>query len=132
MYTKRLRGREQTLPVRRLGRLPCGYIKSLGVTSIELMPVHTFFTESQLTERGLSTTGLQQHRFFALTPLRLDRANTLLEFRILVARFPLRGSRRSSTSSYTTHRKERVRPTCPSWEANARTSAAAGPPLLHP
>ena len=39
------------------------YIKSLGVTSIELLPVHTFVSESHLIERGeLELLGLQQHR----------------------------------------------------------------------
>jgi isoamylase len=65
------------------------HIKSLGVTSIELMPVHTFVTESHLTERGLTNYwGYNSIGFFAPDPrYASDRANTLREFKEMVARF---------------------------------------------
>jgi glycogen operon protein len=65
------------------------YIKSLGVTSIELMPVHTFVSESHLTERGLTNYwGYNSIGFFAPDPrYASDRANTLREFKEMVARF---------------------------------------------
>jgi glycogen operon protein len=65
------------------------YIKSLGVTSIELMPVHTFVTESHLTGRGLTNYwGYNSIGFFAPDArYASDRANTLREFKEMVARF---------------------------------------------
>ena len=39
------------------------YVKSLGVTAVELLPIHTFINDSHLLERGLhELLGLQQHR----------------------------------------------------------------------
>jgi glycogen operon protein len=65
------------------------YIKSLGVTSVELLPVHTFINDSQLLERGLTNYwGYNSIGFFAPDPrYASDRANTLREFKEMVARF---------------------------------------------
>jgi len=65
------------------------YIKSLGVTSVELLPVHTFVSESHLVERGSSNYwGYNSIGFFAPDPrYASDRANSLREFKEMVARF---------------------------------------------
>ncbi len=48
------------------------YIKSLGVTTVELMPVHTFIHDSNLLEKGLKNYwGYNSIGFFA--PIRLMR-----------------------------------------------------------
>ena len=45
------------------------YVKSLGVTSIELLPIHTFINDSQLIERGLTNYwGYNTIGFFAPDP----------------------------------------------------------------
>ena len=66
------------------------YIKSLGVTSVELLPVHTFVNDSHLLEQGPDELlGLQQHRLLrARSALRRGRrADSLREFKEMVARF---------------------------------------------
>jgi isoamylase len=65
------------------------YIKSLGVTSIELLPIHTFVNESLLLEKGLSNYwGYNTIGFFAPDPrYAYNRAQTLLEFKEMVSRF---------------------------------------------
>jgi isoamylase len=65
------------------------YIKSIGVTSVELLPVHTFINDSQLLERGLRNYwGYNSIGFFAPDPrYASDRANSLREFKEMVARF---------------------------------------------
>jgi isoamylase len=65
------------------------YVKSLGVTSIELLPVHTFLDDAPLVERGLSNYwGYNSIGFFAPDPrYAADRANSLREFKEMVARF---------------------------------------------
>src|SRR3954462_3231356 len=65
------------------------YIKSLGVTSVELLPVHTFINDSYLVERGASNYwGYNSIGFFAPDPrYASDRANSLREFKEMVARF---------------------------------------------
>jgi glycogen operon protein len=65
------------------------YIKSLGVTSVELMPVHSFVSERELVERGMSNYwGYNSIGFFALHPRYLaDVDNGPAEFREMVARF---------------------------------------------
>ena len=48
------------------------YVKSLGLTSIELLPIHAFIQDSQLPERGLSNYwGYNRSGFSARTALRL-------------------------------------------------------------
>jgi isoamylase len=71
-----------------LGQKPVvDYIKSLGVTSVELLPIHSFIDDSQLLEKGLTNYwGYNTIGFFA--PERryaFDRANSLREFKKMVA-----------------------------------------------
>jgi isoamylase len=65
------------------------YIKSLGVTSVELLPIHTFVNDSQLVERGLANYwGYNTIGFFAPDPrYAADVPNSLREFKEMVARF---------------------------------------------
>ena len=63
------------------------YVKSLGVTSIELLPVHSFINDSHLLEKGLTNYwGYNSIGFFAPDPrYAADRANSLREFKEMVA-----------------------------------------------
>ena len=63
------------------------YIKSLGVTSIELMPVHTFITEGHLLERGLTDYwGYNSIGFMAPDPrYAANPKDSLREFKEMVA-----------------------------------------------
>ncbi|GAB6842943.1 glycogen operon protein [Methylorubrum rhodinum] len=65
------------------------YIKGLGVTSVELLPVHTFVDDSQLEEKGLANYwGYNTIGFFAPDPrYAADVPNSLREFKEMVARF---------------------------------------------
>jgi isoamylase len=65
------------------------YIKSLGMTSIELLPIHTFLDDSYLLEKSLRNYwGYNSIGFFAPDPrYASDRANTLREFKEAVAKF---------------------------------------------
>jgi isoamylase len=65
------------------------YIKSLGVTSVELLPIHTFINDSHLLEKGLTNYwGYNTIGFFAPDPrYSSNRAQTLREFKEMVARF---------------------------------------------
>lgn len=65
------------------------YIRSLGVTSVELLPVHTFVSDHHLLERGLvNFWGYNSIGFFAPDPrYAADRARSLQEFKEMVARF---------------------------------------------
>jgi isoamylase len=65
------------------------YVKSLGMTSVELLPVHTFLDDSYLLEKGLRNYwGYNSIGFFAPDPrYAADRANTLREFKEMVARY---------------------------------------------
>jgi isoamylase len=69
------------------------YIKSLGVTSVELLPVHTFVNDSQLLEKGLTNYwGYNSIGFFAPDPrYAADRFRVLQEFKEMVARFHAAG-----------------------------------------
>jgi glycogen operon protein len=64
------------------------YIKSLGVTSVELLPVHTFVDDSHLLEKGLRNYwGYNSIGYFAPDPrYASDRAQSLREFKEMVAR----------------------------------------------
>jgi len=64
------------------------YIKSLGVTSVELLPVHTFVNDSFLLERSLTNYwGYNSIGFFAPDPrYAADPARALQEFKEMVAR----------------------------------------------
>jgi isoamylase len=65
------------------------YIKSLGVTSVELLPVHTFINDSQLLEKGLTNYwGYDSIGFFAPEPrYACDQRESLREFKEMVTRF---------------------------------------------
>jgi glycogen operon protein len=66
-----------------------GYVKSLGITSIELLPVHTFVNDSFLLERNLTNYwGYNSIGFFAPDPrYAANPAASLQEFKEMVARF---------------------------------------------
>ena len=65
------------------------YIKSLGVTSVELLPVHTFITDGHLLEKGLTNYwGYNSIGFFAPHPsYATDKRHSMREFKEMVARF---------------------------------------------
>ena len=65
------------------------HIKELGVTSVELLPIHSFINDSHLLENKLTNYwGYNTIGFFAPDPrYASDRANTLREFKEMVARF---------------------------------------------
>jgi isoamylase len=65
------------------------YIKSLGVTSVELLPVHTFINDSSLLEKKLTNYwGYNSIGFFAPDPrYASNHARSLQEFKEMVARF---------------------------------------------
>ena len=54
------------------------YIKSLGVTSVELLPIHTFINDSHLLDKGLTNYwGYNTIGFFAPDPrYAAERAQT--------------------------------------------------------
>jgi glycogen operon protein len=64
------------------------YIKSLGVTSIELLPIHTFVSDSHLLEKGLTNYwGYNTIGFFAPDPrYAANRRDILREFKEMVAK----------------------------------------------
>jgi isoamylase len=63
------------------------YIRSLGVTSVELLPVHSFINDNNLLEKHLTNYwGYNTIGFFAPDPrYASDRPNTLREFKEMVA-----------------------------------------------
>jgi glycogen operon protein len=65
------------------------YIKSLGVTTVELLPIHTFINDSLLLDRGLTNYwGYNSIGFFAADPRYVaDRYRGVSEFKEMVARF---------------------------------------------
>ena len=65
------------------------YVKSLGVTTIELLPVHTFVNDSHLLERGLTNYwGYNTIGFFAPDPRYASAPDQCLrEFKEMVASF---------------------------------------------
>jgi isoamylase len=65
------------------------YIRALGITSVELLPVHTFVNDSLLVDRGLTNYwGYNTIGFFAPDPrYAADVPNSLREFKEMVARF---------------------------------------------
>ncbi len=73
-----------------LGSAPMiDYIKSLGITAVELMPVHMFVDDRHLLDRGLKNFwGYNSIGFFAPDPRYLsDRGDGVREFKEMVARF---------------------------------------------
>ena len=65
------------------------YVKSLGVTTVELLPVHTFVNDEFLLKRNLTNYwGYNSIGFFAPDPrYAADKAKALQEFKEMVARF---------------------------------------------
>ena len=65
------------------------YVKALGVTTIELLPVHTFINDSHLLERNLTNYwGYNSIGFFAPDPrYASEPEQSLREFKEMVARF---------------------------------------------
>jgi glycogen operon protein len=65
------------------------YVRSLGVTSVELLPIHTFVNDSLLVDKGLvNYWGYNSIGFFAPDPrYAADVPNSLREFKEMVARF---------------------------------------------
>jgi isoamylase len=65
------------------------YVRSLGVTSIELMPIHAFINDSYLLDKGLTNYwGYNTIGFFAPDPRYCARPERgLQEFKEMVARF---------------------------------------------
>ena len=65
------------------------YIQSLGVTSVELLPVHAFVNDSHLLDKGLTNYwGYNTIGFFAPDPrYAADAPISLREFKEMVARF---------------------------------------------
>ncbi len=63
------------------------YIKSLGVTSIELLPIHSFINDSHLLEQGLTNYwGYNSIGYFSPDPrYACDPEHTLREFKEMVA-----------------------------------------------
>lgn len=63
------------------------YVKSLGVTSIELLPIHAFINDSHLLDQGLTNYwGYNSIGYFAPDPRYAhDRAQTLRELKEMVA-----------------------------------------------
>lgn len=67
------------------------YIKSLGVTSVQLMPVMAFMSEPRLTEMGLANYwGYNPINFFTPDP-RYACENSALEFKTMVREFHRQG-----------------------------------------
>ncbi len=65
----------------------CQYIKDLGITSIELLPIHTFLDEPFLQEQGLSNYwGYNSLAFFIPEP-KYSHHNNINEFRELVEKY---------------------------------------------
>ena len=65
------------------------YIKSLGVTSVELLPINTFIDDRQLLDKALvNYWGYKTIGFFAPAPrYAANRADSLREFKEMVASF---------------------------------------------
>lgn len=66
------------------------YLQRLGVTAIELMPVHSFLTDKHLSDKGLTNYwGYNTTNFFSLDSRYSgsgDRAGQLAEFKSMVSR----------------------------------------------
>ena len=69
------------------------YIKTLGVTSVELLPIHLFLNDSHLLEKGLTNYwGYNTIGFFAPNACyATNRSHALREFKEMVARFHAAG-----------------------------------------
>src|SRR6204780_3723238 len=69
------------------------YLKSLGITSVELLPIHSFINDSNLLEKKLTNYwGYNTIGFFAPDPrYAADVANSLREFKEMVAKLHANG-----------------------------------------
>jgi isoamylase len=69
------------------------YIKALGVTSVELLPIHTFINDSQLLDKGLTNYwGYNTIGFFAPDPrYAAAKHDSLREFKEMVAKLHAAG-----------------------------------------
>lgn len=64
------------------------YVKSLGVTTVELMPVHAFVDDRHLLERGMKNYwGYNTIGFFAPEQRYITAEGSIIEFKTMVARF---------------------------------------------
>ncbi len=64
------------------------YLKALGITAIELLPVHPFADEQHLVQQGLRNYwGYNPFNFFAPEPRYLSKPTAIGEFRMLVEKF---------------------------------------------
>ncbi|WP_440130266.1 glycogen debranching protein GlgX [Trinickia symbiotica] len=73
-----------------LGQKPIvDYVKSLGVTCIELMPIHAFVNDSHLLDKGLTNYwGYNTIGFFAADPRYFARSSGIIdEFKQMIDRF---------------------------------------------
>ncbi len=63
------------------------YLKALGITSVELMPVHAFTDEPFLLDKGLiNYWGYNTYAFFAPSPRYISEGGGLTEFKTMVQR----------------------------------------------
>ncbi|GAN76514.1 glycogen debranching protein GlgX [Acidisphaera rubrifaciens] len=77
----RLRGTFAGLAVKEV----VDYIRSIGVTTVELLPIHTFINDSLLLDKGLTNYwGYNTIGFFAPDP-RYSASNSIGEFKAMVA-----------------------------------------------
>ncbi len=91
-FTKRFPGLEEPLRGTYAGlgqEEVVKYIKQLGITSVELLPIHFFINDSHLLDQGLTNYwGYNSIGFFAPdTRYANDRKHPLREFKEMVARF---------------------------------------------
>jgi len=82
---EKLRGSYEALATKEV----LSYIKSLGVTTVELLPIHKFVSDSHLLEEGLTNYwGYNSIGFFAPDPrYAANPRDSLREFKEMVARF---------------------------------------------
>ena len=98
------------------------HIKKLGVTSVELLPVHTFLNQPFLTEKGLTNYwGYDTIGFFAADPRYFSKPE-VDEFKTMVARFHEAGLEVIMDVVYTT------RPRATRWGPRCRSRASTTPP----
>ncbi len=69
-----------------------GHIRGLGVTAVELLPVHAYVDDSQLLDRGLRNYwGYNTLGFFALQPRYMATRTVAAEFKQMVTRLHAAG-----------------------------------------
>ncbi len=67
------------------------YLQSLGITSVELLPIHTFINDSYLLDQGLTNFwGYNSIGFFAADP-RFFATGSIIELKSMVQRFHAAG-----------------------------------------